>query len=132
MEWAAAEDIPMGAHVVAVRHDGSASGDGLRTTVSHTAYSAPRPTSGPNGGNWGDDHADSRSPAPPTAPGPPPLPPPGLQLKVQFAGRHTEVTVDGVKNEQTKVVFQQSDNRLPLTEVNVTAALGQTVVIEAR
>ena len=82
MGWAAAENILVGAHTIAVRHDlgggGGASAGGagavrrLRTTVSHTAHTAPPPTGGPNGGAWGYDHADSRSSAAPMPPGPPP------------------------------------------------------------
>ena len=122
ISWAGADNIAVGAHTVAVRHDRK-DGVTLRTVVSHTAYTAPGPTSGPNGGDWGYDHADSRIPAPPLPPSPSPPPGtvawgvdmPALQLTAQIEGRFSTVTVDGAKIP-TITVLQEGDSRLPLTQ----------------
>ena len=132
MGWAAADNIPVGGHTVAVRHERGLLG-AMRTIVEHKAYTAPGPTSGPNGGDWGYDHADARAPAPPVPPSPSPAAPdvaPPLRLTVQLAGRHAAVTVNN-KRVRTRVVYQEDDTRLPLTEVNATVPLGKSLVVAA-
>eukprot|EP01052_Picozoa_sp_SAG31_P030470 SAG31_NODE_3128_length_4646_cov_3.749285_5_plen_489_part_00 len=137
VDWAAAANIPVGSHTISVRHDASdrktniGSKCALRSTISHIRYSEPLPTGGSNGGAWGYDHADNRIPAPPAPPGAAQRLAPALHVAAEFAGRHSDVYVDGTKTNSIAVVFQQGDTRLPLTQVNVSIAEGQTVVIEA-
>jgi len=89
---------------------------------------------GPNDSDGhGYDHADGRNPTPPLPPGPSPPASdgdvaPALLLTAQFAGRHPQVMV-AAKKVPTRIVFQDGDSRLPLTEVNVSVPLGKTVVI---
>ena len=130
MGWAAANNVLVGGHTVAVRHELRAD-NVMSTIVSHTEFTPPGPTTGPNGGDWGYDHADARVPAPPLPPTPAPSATevaPVLHLTVQIAGQHQELAVGG-KRTPAALVFQEGDTRLPLSEVNMTLPLGETIAV---